>query len=191
MKVRDSGMPEQEYWKTLFDIPLILDRMRVDDAPEMIAEFGCGYGTFTIPAAQRMRGRVIALDLESTMIEIARDRAAASGVANIDFILRDFVDEGTGISDSTVDYAMVFNILHHEKPMEILREARRILRLGRIAGIIHWNYDPGTPRGPKMEMRPKPEELRAHAMAAEFRVAYQTPIDLPPWHYGWMAEKPA
>ena len=27
MKVRDSGMPEAAYWETLFDAPLILDRL--------------------------------------------------------------------------------------------------------------------------------------------------------------------
>ena len=30
----------------------------------------------------------------------------------------------TGLSDNTVDYVMVFNILHHINPVEILVEAK-------------------------------------------------------------------
>ena len=29
-----------------------------------VVEFGCGYGTFTIPAAQLIEGKLIALDIE-------------------------------------------------------------------------------------------------------------------------------
>jgi ubiquinone/menaquinone biosynthesis C-methylase UbiE len=53
-----------------------------------------------------------------------------------------------------VDYAMLFNILHAEQPERLLREARRILAPHGLLGIIHWNYDPSTPRGPSMEIRP-------------------------------------
>ncbi len=30
MAARESGMPEEAYWETLFDLPLILDRLEVD-----------------------------------------------------------------------------------------------------------------------------------------------------------------
>ena len=30
MKLRESGMPEEVYWETLFDVPLILDRLGID-----------------------------------------------------------------------------------------------------------------------------------------------------------------
>ena len=48
MKVDDSGMPEEAYWNSLFDIEAIVDWL---DLPKIniatIAEIGCGYGTFT------------------------------------------------------------------------------------------------------------------------------------------------
>jgi hypothetical protein len=50
MKIRDSGMPEEAYWATLFDVPLILDRLGVAGCGD-VAELGCGYGTFTAPIA--------------------------------------------------------------------------------------------------------------------------------------------
>jgi putative endonuclease len=30
MKVRDSGMPEQDYWESLLDVPMILERLGID-----------------------------------------------------------------------------------------------------------------------------------------------------------------
>ncbi|NQU11895.1 class I SAM-dependent methyltransferase, partial [bacterium] len=47
MKLRDSGMPEEAYWESLFDVPLILDRLGMDARLGDVVEFGCGYGTFT------------------------------------------------------------------------------------------------------------------------------------------------
>ena len=37
-------------------------------------------------------------------------------------ILRDFMSEGSGLEDSSVDFAMLFNILHVEEPTKLLRK---------------------------------------------------------------------
>lgn len=87
-----------------------------------------------------------------------------------------------------MDYAMLFNILHAEQPEKLLSEAHRILRPGGILGIMHWNYDPRTPRGPAMDIRPKPEECRAWAKAAGFVIGKRF-VDLPPYHYGIVTRK--
>jgi hypothetical protein len=34
MKVRESGMPEEAYWESLFDVSLILARLGVDGRQE-------------------------------------------------------------------------------------------------------------------------------------------------------------
>jgi hypothetical protein len=52
---------------------------------------------------------------------------------------------------------MLFNILHCEDPVGLLRETYRNLREGGALGVIHWNPDPDTPRGPPMSIRPGPE----------------------------------
>ena len=78
--------------------------------------------------------------------------------SNIKVLLRDFINEGSGLEDRSMDYAMLLNILHAEKPEELLKEAYRFLKPEGKLGVIHWNYDPETPRGPPMEIRPKPEQ---------------------------------
>jgi tRNA/tmRNA/rRNA uracil-C5-methylase (TrmA/RlmC/RlmD family) len=85
MKLRESGMPEEAYWETLFDVPLILERLGVDARVRDVVEFGCGYGTFTIPVAKRVCGTVTTFDIEPTMVERTRERAAAAGACNIDW----------------------------------------------------------------------------------------------------------
>jgi ubiquinone/menaquinone biosynthesis C-methylase UbiE len=152
-------------------------------------DFGCGYGTFTIPAARVIRGTVHALDVESAMVEETARKARAAGLENVRVRQRDFVKNGTGLADASVDYAMLFNILHCEQPELLLREAWRILSPGGRVGLMHWNHDPGTPRGPSMEIRPRPEQCRDWAERTGFRLLVPKKIDLAPYHYGWVLEK--
>jgi SAM-dependent methyltransferase len=149
-----------------------------------VVEFGCGYGTFTLPAARRSRGTVIAIDLEPEMIARARARAEREAVTNIDFRLRDFVTAGTGLPPASVAYALLFNILHCEQPHVLLAEAWRVLARGGLLGIMHWNYDGSTPRGPNLSIRPRPEQCRDWAVAVGFELLPPGIMDLPPYHYG-------
>jgi 2-polyprenyl-3-methyl-5-hydroxy-6-metoxy-1,4-benzoquinol methylase len=50
-------------------------------APEarVVVEFGCGYGTFTIPAASIVRATVYAFDIESAMVKLVRTKAQQAG----------------------------------------------------------------------------------------------------------------
>ena len=189
MKGRDSGMPPKEMWEGFFDPAAILAVMGLGENVTDAVEFGCGYGTFTIPAAKMIRGIVRAIDIDAEMIAETREEAAKAGLKNINPILRDFLAEGTGLKDESVDYAMLFNILHVEDPEAMLREAWRILRGDGKLGIIHWNYDDSTPRGPVMEIRPKPEQCVAWASAAGFSAPERH--DLKPYHYGIVMRKHA
>jgi len=189
MKVRDSGMPDAAFWESLFNVDLILDRMAVNAPVRDLAEFGCGYGTFTLPAALRISGTLHAFDIDEEAMGQARARAAASGLANIVFHHRDFIDAGTGLPDASVDYVMLFNILHHDSPAEITREAWRILKPGGLAGAIHWIHSAATPRGPALDIRPKPEQLIRLLRESGFQPRQAAPIELPPWHYGILALK--
>ena len=47
MKVRDSGMPEEEMWSGFFDPAKVLAIFGLDRGVQDLVELGCGYGTFT------------------------------------------------------------------------------------------------------------------------------------------------
>jgi SAM-dependent methyltransferase len=189
MKARESGMPDEATWSTFFDPPAVLVRLGLSSEAQSVVEFGCGYGTFTLPAARLVRGIVHAFDIEPELVELVRTRARQAGLGNLVCAVRDFVAQGTGLDDGSSDYAMLFNLLHAEGPDRLLREAQRVLRPGGRLGIMHWNYDPTTPRGPSMSIRPRPEQCCAWAEAEGFRLLAPGIISLPPFHYGMVMER--
>ena len=90
-------MPLKEMWEGFFDPAQILAVMGLGEDAGDIVEFGCGYGTFTIPAAKMIRGIVHAIDIDAEMAAQTKEEAAKAGVENINTILRDFTAEGTGL----------------------------------------------------------------------------------------------
>ena len=44
MKVADSGMPDEAYWKSFFDVPENIDWLDLESIGGPIVEVGCGYG---------------------------------------------------------------------------------------------------------------------------------------------------
>jgi ubiquinone/menaquinone biosynthesis C-methylase UbiE len=182
MKIRESGMPEREMWEGFFSPEKALATLGLNNKIRDVAEFGCGYGTFTIPAAKIINGKIYALDIEPDMIRLTDEEAKKHGLNNVKTIQRDFTTEGSGLPEESVDYAMLFNILHLENPISLISEAQRILKKGGKLGIIHWNYDPKTPRGPSMDIRPKPGQCIEWAEEAGFSSPVQ--YDLKPYHYG-------
>jgi len=188
MKTRDSGMPDEELWRSFFDPEFILTAMGLTGDVRDTVDFGCGHGTFALPAAKRIRGTLHGFDIDPEMIEECTRRARQEDIHNVRFYLRDFIVEGTGLEPESVDYVMLFNILHAEKPLPLLHEAWRILAPGGRVAVIHWNYDPGTPRGPAMSIRPRPADCRRWIEEAGF-VSENGIIDLPPHHYGLCGRK--
>lgn len=190
MKVRDSGMPDEEMWTGFFDPSRVLAVLGLDRGVQDLVEFGCGYGTFTLAAAEIASGTVHALDIEPEMVAVVRKKCVEAGIANVCAEVRDFVAQGTGLADNSMDAALLFNILHHEEPVALMKEALRVLKPNGMLAVIHWNYDPATPRGPAMEIRPRPEQCIEWGRLAGFRFKEQSRFDLPPYHYGLLFKKP-
>lgn len=84
---------------------------------------------------------------------------------------------------------MLFNILHHEKPSELLNESYRILKPEGKLGIIHWHTDIVTPRGPSFSIRTKQEDCVKWIKESKFNLLKGSLI-LEPYHFGIVAIKP-
>jgi SAM-dependent methyltransferase len=155
-----------------------------------IVEFGCGYGTFTIPAAQTTAARVFAFDIEPEMVADALRKAEAAGLSNVVGIVRDFVNRGTGLPDAQAGRAMLFNILHIENPVKLLREAYRVLAPAGEVAIIHWRSDIETPRGPSLEIRPTAEQCRLWGEQAGLEFVRYESLCCCLWHWGLVMRRP-
>lgn len=189
MKVRDSGMPDDETWEGFFKPAEVLAALALTDPAADVIDFGCGYGTFSIAAAQRTAGTVYAMDIDPGMVRATAARASALGLLNVDTIQRDFVTSGTGLAEASTDYAMLFNILHAEDPLGLTREAFRILRPGGRVAAIHWIHDATTPRGPALAIRPRAEQCQRWFDDAGFELELPH-VSLPPYHYGVVGRRP-
>lgn len=177
-------MPEEEYWETLLDAELILDRLGVDASLHDVVELGCGYGTFTLPVARRISGVIETFDIEQVMVERTKQRAEAAGLRNVCSHLRDVMKDGFGCAPESQDACLLFNILHCEEPVRLLTHAAQVVRPGGWVLAIHWRFDPDTPRGPTMDIRPRPDQITGWAVRTGLLDLAGEIIDLPPWHYG-------
>lgn len=123
-------MPPQDYWETLHDVPRILDAFGFGARTGDVAELGCGYGTFTLPLARRIAGNVHALDIDAALVALTAQRATAAGLNNVQAQVRDVLAAGFGRPAGSCDAALLFNILHAEEPVALLRAARNVVRPG-------------------------------------------------------------
>lgn len=190
MKGRESGMPDEAYWASFFEADAAVDRLLGLSVEGNVIEFGCGYGSFTVPAARRTAGYVTALDIELEMVDCVRQKAVACNLSNIQAEVRDFVAHGTGVATGSQAHAMIFNLLHLERPVSLLREAYRTLQDGGVLSVIHWRSDIPTPRGPSLAIRPTPEQCREWMAEAGFRAIES--VDLQnccPFHFGLLARR--
>jgi ubiquinone/menaquinone biosynthesis C-methylase UbiE len=183
MKVPDSGMPDEAYWNSLFDIPLIVDWLSLEDVSDPIVEIGCGFGTFTVGVAKRTSGLVHAFDIEPTMLEVANRNSRLAGTQNVRFYLRDIVEDGTALESNSVGLVLLFNILHSDQKGTLLEESCRILKSSGRVAIIHWRKDIETPRGPGCALRPDQETILHSIKGFDLHSTGNSRI-LKPYHWG-------
>ena len=188
MKVRDSGMPSEAMWNNFFDINLILSELQINTQINDLVEIGSGYGTFTIPAAKKLKGKLYAFDIESEMLDVVRHKLEAEQLDNVVLEKRDVLSQSTGLPDNSIDYVMLFNILHHDSPGDFLNEAFRILKSNGKVGILHWRSDIETPRGPDLSIRPNPVQILQCIDRLKFKTNKQ-PFTIEPYHYGLVISK--
>lgn len=185
MKYRESGMPSEDLWDTFFNPLEILNQMGIDKQIRTLIDVGCGYGTFLIPATVLISGKVVGIDIQEEMIEICKKKMHDHDISCVDLICGDISNEDTikvlGKYKGEIDYITLFNILHCEEPMILLRRAYEIINDNGKIGVIHWKSGK-TPRGPSMEIRPKPEIIVDWAIKTGFVLERQ--VELPPYHFG-------
>ena len=189
-----TAMPDPDWWQALWPRPReVLAKLGIQPGTDAV-DLCCGDGLFTLPLAGMTR-RVVAIDLDPEMLELARARAAAAGVKNCVFIAGDAYDLARLIP-APVDLVLIANTFHGVPDQARLAHAvAAVLRPGGRFVVVNWHRRPredtqilGQPRGPKTELRMTPEDVAAAVAPAGLRPARV--VELPPYHYAAILETP-
>lgn len=157
----------------------------------IVGDLGCGAkGYFTIQAAKMVgkTGQVIAFDiLKSALASVGR-RAKMEGLDNISTVWTDLEVHGAAKNlDERIDLALLFNTLYQsEKPLDMLSEAKRLIRPGGKIAVVEWKEGIGL-IGPMEQYRIPLSKIRDFAKSVgliEDRV-----FEAGPFHYGIVFRK--
>jgi ubiquinone/menaquinone biosynthesis C-methylase UbiE len=125
---------------------LIRPDMRVLDA-------GCGPGSITCGLARwAPEGEVVGIDSEASVLEHATARVEEESVTNVSFLQGDVYD--LDFADASFDVVFTHQLLQHlGRPVEALREFRRVLTPGGILAVRDADYGTMThyPPEPKID----------------------------------------
>jgi ubiquinone/menaquinone biosynthesis C-methylase UbiE len=104
---------------------------------QVVLEYGCGIGSYTIPAAQIVgdEGTVYALDIHPLALATVRKRVAKEKLTNIKTILS---DRDTGLPDEGVDVVLLYDTFHLVRDKQaLLEELHRVLKPGGFLSADH------------------------------------------------------
>jgi SAM-dependent methyltransferase len=105
-----------------------------------LLDVGCGPGTITVDLAARVApGRVTAVEVTDSALELARQEAARRGQHNIDFVVSDV--HALAFPDDTFDIVHAHQVLQHVgDPIQALREMRRVAKPGGVVAARDSDY---------------------------------------------------
>jgi SAM-dependent methyltransferase len=113
----------------------LLERVR-RDSPRIVLDVGCGAGTTTLAVAAGAE-RVVAVDLSRPLVELARDRARAAAIDNVEFVIADA--QTHAFAPGTFDLLISqFGLMFFDDPVGAFTNIRRPLRVGGRAAFVSW-----------------------------------------------------
>lgn len=104
----------------------LLNRVPVKES-DSILDFGAGTGYFSLPAAKRIKGNLYALDIDSNMLEIIKEKALEEKVANIVPVHGSM--DTLPLPDGSIDMVIASLVLHEIQPLEpLLQQMNNIMK---------------------------------------------------------------
>lgn len=109
-----------------------------------LLDVGCGPGSITLGLAAAVApGEAVGLDVEESVLDAARERAAVDGVTNVRFEAGDVA--ALPFPDGSFDAVFAHTLLEHVGDGgAALREMRRVLRPGGVIGVRDCDWGSGV-----------------------------------------------
>lgn len=112
---------DAEHWSAVFDAPERDAWQRPDEVVELmeispgmtVADIGAGTGYFEpyLSTAVGADGRVLAMDVEATLVDFMRERAEREGTDNVEAVLIPYDDPQ--LDAASIDRVLIVNTWHH------------------------------------------------------------------------------
>lgn len=173
----------------IFDLKDIVNQFGLEPGTRA-ADLGSGSGYFTVEMAKAVgeEGQVMAIDILETALETVRERAVGAGVKNIQLVRANLeVIGSTFLADDSQDFVLLANVLfQNDQKLDIIKEAKRILRSGGKMAIVDWEKGVGG-LGPPDEFRTPKESILGLASQESFN--YERDIIIDAYHFGMMFRK--
>jgi SAM-dependent methyltransferase len=182
-----TEMPTAGWWEALWPDPADVV-VKVGLRPGMdVIDLCSGDGWFTLQLA-KIATRVAAIDIDLSLLELARRRLNETGIHNCEFIFGDAYDIAKLAKPA--DFVFMANAFHGVPDRTRLSQAvRSTLKPGGYFAIVNWHKRPrdetpilGEPRGPKTELRMSPEETITSVETSGLEL--MKVVEVPPYHYG-------
>lgn len=157
---------------------------------DRVADFGCGAGYFSIPAATIVGegGEIYSFDVLPSAIEAVESHAKVQGVDNI-IVKRVNLEKenSTKLANESVDWVIIKDVLFQNGKgrQGILKEAKRILKSGGSILVMEWNNNLAI--GPDSKSRITTKDMIDMIFAEDFVFKNQT--DAGDYHYVVTATK--
>jgi ubiquinone/menaquinone biosynthesis C-methylase UbiE len=137
---------------------------------QIVADVGAGTGYFSVRLAKAPAApKVYAVDVEKSMVEYVRNRAAKEGLKNI--VAVQGGAERTNLPEA-VDLVLIVDTYHHIPKREMyFRTLKQSLKPSARVAII--DFRKGAPSGPPEEFRFTPEQITAEMKSAGFALQAQ------------------
>ncbi|MBC8457725.1 MAG: class I SAM-dependent methyltransferase [Deltaproteobacteria bacterium] len=104
---------------------------------QIVLDFGCGVGNYTIPAAKAVGkgGKVYAIDKDGGVLDNLRQKAESEGLKNIE-PMKASGELKIGLKDESVDAVLLYDVLHYiDERRKIFDEAYRVLKAGALLSV--------------------------------------------------------
>lgn len=183
-----TEMPTAGWWEALWPNPgWVIAAVGIDGGMDVI-DLCCGDGWFTLHTAKVAR-RVIAVDIDPEILQVAQHRLTQAAIYNCDFVVGNAY-RLQNLAPRNVDFVFMANAFHgvHDKP-RLVRAVSAVLKAGGRFAIVNWHQRPreettvlGEPRGPSTGLRLSPEQTMETVEAGGLTLVRR--MEIPPYHYG-------
>ncbi len=191
---KGTEMPTAGWWEALWPDPaMVLNQVGIR-AGMTVIDLCSGDGWFTLQIA-KIASHVVSVDIDRKLLNLAKLRLAESGFTNCDFVEGNAYEIANLVSQPA-DFVFLANAFHGvPERTRLARAVANTLAPGGRFAVVNWHARPreettilGEPRGPATELRVTPEATIAAVEPAGFKM--DRIVELPPYHYGAIFEKP-